>query len=264
MWVLDRLKADKLKRITPAWAKEHARLAESQRTLDELEKVAEPTEKQEVNRAGLTFRLKGPDAAEPLLRSAMEKYPKNAAVNFWLGELLLDRNEESGVALVKEAMNLDRSCRQDALSMLAEFYYKNDRMAELDALKEEAITHYAQTSIADQASWHLSIKDNLVEPALTPEQLTAMQAILTPIKDLGVAYLVRRVLPGTGEHAFCLLVFPKKKFVESSNEGQKLVNQVASVGSFPFRAKIFSPQNRKQWIKRLNKIPGAKIYERKK
>ena len=262
--VLDRIEAEHLKRITPAWAKEHARRAESQRTLDELEKVAEPTEKQEVNRAGLTFRIKGPEAAEPLLRSAMDKYPKNAAVTFWLGELLLDRNDESGIPLVKEAMALDRSCRQDALSMLAEFYYKNDRMAELDALKEEAITHYAQTSVAEQASWHLTIKDNLVEPALTPEQLTAIQAILAPIKDLGVAYVVRRVLPGTGEHAYCLLVFPRKKLVESSNENQKLVSQVANIGAFPFRTKIFSPQNRKQWIKRLNKIPNAKVYERKK
>jgi len=262
--VLNQVEAEHLKVITASWAKEHARLAESQRMLDELEKVAEPTQKQEINRAGLTYRLKGAEAAEPLLRSAVEKYPANAAVKFWLGELLLERNDQAGILLVKEAMTLDRSCRQDALSTLAEFYYKNDRKDELDKLKEEAMTLYAQTSIAEQASWHLTPADTLIEPSLTQEQLQGMQQILASVQGLGVAYVVRRVLPGTGEHAFCLIVFPKKKFIESSNEGQKLVSQVANVGSFPFRAKIFSPSSPKQWMKRLNKIPGAKVFEASK
>jgi Zn-dependent protease with chaperone function len=259
---LGRLEEEHVKAIREAWGREHARVAEQKRLLVELEGITQPDETQEVNRAGLTYGLKGVEAGEPLIRAAMEKYPKNAAPKFWMGEILLDRDDPAGIPFMREAISLDRDWQDDGLSAIANFYYRNGRMDDLANLKSEALVSYAEVSIAEQASWNLTLGDLLLPPNLTPEQSTAVKDAMSPVKGLQSAYVVKRVLPGTGQEVYCVLVFPVKKLIESGKESAELIEAVANAPTFPFEAKIFSPPDPKAWKKRLEQVSGAIVFER--
>jgi hypothetical protein len=248
-------------KIAKMWVKEHNSLAKSEKMLEMLQFLEEPTEEQEVRRAGLIYRLKGADEAEPGIRALVEKFPENAAPKFWLGSILLDRDDPNGIPLLKEAMNLDRSCRQEAINAIGKYYYTHGQKEELEALKAEAVTAYAEAAVAEQASWRIKLADDLRDPGLLPAEVEKMRNALAPIQKLAVAYVVKRLLPGTGEEVYCLLVFPKRVMIEQGSEGSKLVSEVAKMAKFPFAAKIFSPSPAKDWIKRLDGIAGAKVYE---
>ena len=90
-----------------------------------------------------------------------------------------------------------------------------------------------------------------------------MQAQLAEVPNLQVAFLCRKVLPN-GDRRHVMVAFHKKKAIESEVEPQKLVQALVKLTAFPDRTMIFSPKTRKDWTRRMDGIPGTKIFERTK
>jgi Zn-dependent protease with chaperone function len=257
---LQKLEALHAEKIKVSWTKEHQRRLAQQQKLQELESISERNEKQDVDLAILIYGTKSPEEGEQALRNGLDKYPNNLSLKFNLGELLLDRGDVLGVQLLEEVMAAEPSSRNEGRQMLASYYYRNGQDERLEILKEQEIVAQTQMAIAEQAAWNPTLRDDFLPPDLDKEQEATIKQLLGQVKDLGVAYVARRVLPGTGEAAYMIVAFPRRKLLERSNEKQLLVQQLAQL-QFGLKAKIFSPVQAKLWIKRLDKVPGSKMFD---
>ena len=261
--ILERLETRHKSRIRERWATENQRLNSLKQQLANLESVVYPTEEQEINRAVLTYRIKGEQEGEPLLRAAVEKYPNNGSPKFYVAEMLLERGDESGVPLMQEAIKQDRSWEREGRQLLANYYYLHGQAEKIEALKEEAIVSQANAAIAQRANRSLNFSDHIHPANLTAEQLSELRIILSAIKSLGVAYVVKRTIPGIDQDKYSVIVFPKWKLIEGKYDKRNLVHEIAQRPMLGGGTMIFSPLEKRKWIKKLDTIPGAKVYDSK-
>jgi len=260
--ILKKVEDDHVAGIQEAWKREHAKQLERNQKLAALDAVENPTEAQEVNRAVLTYSVRGSEAAEPLLRAAMEKYPHDAASRFYLADILLDREDETGVTLMNEAMKLDRDCAGEGRKILAGYYYRKGQTEHVEALREEALVSYAQSNVAERAAATITIKEDLLPHDLPAEKIAEIKGKLTQVPGMNRAYLAKRILPGTGEVVYWFFVFPKRKLVEGTNFRAEFQHQVAQL-PFGLKARIYAPDQEKPWQKKLERVPGSKIVDMK-
>lgn len=80
-------------------------------------------------RADLTLGLRGAAAAEPLLRELLQRAPEHAPANLALGAMLLDRDDEAGLALVNLAV-AHPACREDGYALLVDHFERHGRAEE--------------------------------------------------------------------------------------------------------------------------------------
>ncbi len=261
--VLERLETRHKSRIREKWATENRRLSSLKQQLANLESVVYPTEEQEINRAVLTYRINGQEDGEPLLRAAIDKYPNNGAPKFYVAEMLLERGDEAGVPLIQEVMRQDRSLANEGRQLLANYYYLHGQAEKIEVLKEEAILSQANAALAERANRSLTFADPIRSADLTPEQIHELKTIFTGIPSLGVAYVIKRFIPGIERDNYAVIVFPKWKLIEANDRKQKLVHEVARRPLLGAGTMIFSPSEKRKWMKYLDTIPGVKVYDAK-
>lgn len=121
--------------VRPGWAAGHeeaVRQAARLRALDERAATEPLAVALLWERAALTLELSGDEAAEPLLRDVLRVAPDHPFANLALGRLLLDRDEDGGVALVDVAMAQHPSCREPGRAAVVAFLERQGRSAEAE------------------------------------------------------------------------------------------------------------------------------------
>jgi Zn-dependent protease with chaperone function len=258
--VLAKLEAAFAERVGPAWQVAHQNFQEQFGELNALEQKADRTEQETAQHALLVYKLRPTSEALPTIRAAHDLYPENALVCMVLAEALFENLDPQAPELFEKAARLDSDYRDVVRERLAAYHYRTGAEDRATALQEEAFEEAIKEDLDRRAASELRLKDELLLHDLSAEEVVRIVQQLRTVERLQVAYLVRRQLPATGRHCYYLMVFHKKKTLESDSEPQKIVNAVAEAVDLPSRTLILSPNYRKDWMVRLEGMPNARIF----
>ena len=127
------------------WAAAHEEMKGRAARLAELDDQAATREGQldpalAWERAELVLDLRGATAAEPLLRDLLRREPEHPFANLALGALLLDRDEEAGLAMVSHSVG-HPECREEGYALLIDYFERHGREEEAKRYRHLAWSH---------------------------------------------------------------------------------------------------------------------------
>lgn len=221
------------------------------------------TEEEAVERALLRVRTGDEADALPILRELLAAYPENASALYLLGERLVDLDEPEGVPILEEAARRNADLRIPIQRDLMAFHARQGDHAAVASLREQATGEMDRQAIAEAAS-PLFLSDDLQTVDLLPDERSRLMANLSAVKGLGRAYAVRKRLPGTGEMREYLFLIPRRKLFEREDEADRLIKGMFESGVDLVRPfTIATHKSVKPWIKKLDAIPGALVFDAK-
>lgn len=181
--------------VRSAWAVGHEEAVRKSTRLGELERraAAGPLDVAlQWERCELTLELQEEQSAEPLLRDLLRAAPEHPFANLALGRLLLDRDDEAGLALVGLAMERHPACRTPAYELLIAYYERQGRWEEAERQRRRAWSHGDQLALAEVERQGVSSSDSFMAHGLGPEEARRIAEHLTAFAEIAEAYLVQK------------------------------------------------------------------------
>lgn len=140
-----RLDEEWVAKTTPLWRERHERATKSRRRLAELEEKARTqrlNDREALSLAELTAEFKGPDEAVPLLRELTGRNKMVAApAHSLLGQILLSKDDESGVEHMQNAMAADHEYVPVACQVLYGYLRTHGREEEAEIYRRKLIQY---------------------------------------------------------------------------------------------------------------------------
>jgi Zn-dependent protease with chaperone function len=130
--------------VSDGWRQRHRHVVESRAKMAQLEEKArtsELTPNERYKLGELTAEFGAAEDAIPLLRSVPKPNPNYATANLLLGQLLLARDDDSGMAHVEEAMERDSEMVVHGCLMLYSYLIRTERKEEAGRFKARLEEH---------------------------------------------------------------------------------------------------------------------------
>jgi Zn-dependent protease with chaperone function len=256
------------KDVSPVWAARHREYRKNAAKLGELREKAttrplDGDEEWEV--ASLTEAIDGGDAAIPLIRAVLEKNPGHVTALFNLGRLLLERDDEAGVACLEGAMKRDRKSIIPACDWIARFW--EDR-----GMPEKARGYWTLAEErgelmernAEEKS-HVTSRDSFLPHGLSPHELDAIVGQIKTDREIRAAYLVRKALKARMEDPLPLVLAlrPHRAWyaLDATLANRELQSLFASKTVLPSAGIVITLGSaHNALLRKIQKVPGAEIY----
>jgi len=182
--------------ILPAWQERHREVQESRKRLAELDAKAAGGElslQEAYDRALLTESAGGDaDGCIAQLRALHERANDDPVLHYTLGVRLLARDDETGVALLKRAMQRDPWETVRCAQALRDYCWRRGRKEEAHDWHRVMSERMELEAAAKKERDGLRTSDKFERHALPPETLAKLQAQLKAIDGLRKAYFVRK------------------------------------------------------------------------
>lgn len=257
---------DKLRKDNEKYWKEHYEEQSHQRKRrEELVQTSEAkplTLKEAIELAH--FQAKDLNDSQEILaiyRALFDNFPDSDRAACYYAACLLDVDDESGVPILEARSHGEASLREYAIQRLSAYHARHGNHGPLETLRAESEEINDRKRLARNTT-HLRLEDNLLPPDLTEEERSKLVEQLRKQPELGRAYVFRKQLAGTGAIQDYMFVLPRPKF-EVKSELSQLVKTIVKDVRFRGRTMVYSLEPRKDWRKRLDKIPDSLIYDRK-
>jgi Zn-dependent protease with chaperone function len=253
-------------RVAASWQKFHAdtqtkraRLAQLQAQRD----VAALAEQDAVEFAGLVEEVgDGPEAALPLLRDALARYPGSAAAGFRLARVLLRQGQEEGVAVMERALRDQPSAALAGAELLRDYFgQKGDQVNRKrwqDRLVDETIR--LRRGAAERRTMRLS--DRYVHHGLDAQTVATLARQLKSIAGLRRAYLVRRVDASDPEQSLLVLGVQSTGTFQfhSQKRATRVVKDITTTVALPADTLVFNVDAQfYKFARKMRRIKGAKL-----
>lgn len=258
--VLAKVEAAFTSQIAPKWKEAYEQYQLDARRLSELESMPLRDEQQDVEYAVQSYRLRETADVLPLIRTTCERYPDNATATLLLGQALAETNDPDAPSLLEKAVELNRDFADPVREILAVYHRQTGDDEKVEALRQQAYEDRIRDELDYQTAMKLDLKADLLPPMIDADTLRNIEASLGKVPRLQVAFLVSRILPATGRDCHYLIVYHRRKFIESEAEKTKIGKAVSQAIPSLTRTLIISPEPRKKWLKRLAGIQGARIF----
>lgn len=251
------------------WRERFAYLQEAQEKLQELKGEAEkrPLKPEEtLEYAVLIAELKGGDIAIPLFRKILDARPDDATANYILGQLLLERMDEAGVAHLENVMGSEPRSVPACCERIYWFLVKQGRGLEAEGYRERAVRHWKMLERAQEERKGVSASDRFLPHDLPPEALAKLRAQLSRFDEVGVACLVRKeVTEMAGRPFYVLGVERRAKWFEvvRASKDSELETRLLKGVDLPGDLHLFILGRDNNWLTRVfRETAGAEIYRR--
>ena len=181
--------------IAGPWKERHEFLTQTAEKLTRFEVARHQrrlTEDEHWEYACVIETLKGGRAALPVLDALLERAPSHAPGYYARGRILLEGNEERGVADVERAMQLDEAAREPGSQLLYTYFYSRNQLVRCSRYRDilSQVAHERQLAEAERKAL---ARDDVLEPhGLTQTQLAEWRAVLARQTRLKHAWLVRK------------------------------------------------------------------------
>lgn len=255
--------------VGPAWRAGHEEAVRKTTRLGELERraAAGPLDVAlQWERCELTLEWKGEESAEPLLHDLLRAAPEHPFANLVLAGLLLDRDDESGLALVGLAMERHPACRRAGYEMLIAYYERQGRREEAERQRRRAWSHGDQLALADVERQGVTSSDTFAAHGLGPEETGRIAEHLAAFPEVAEAYLVQKeVRHFTDMPLYVLGVRLRRPWYRyrSTRWTAAVLQRIAT--EIPFSGQSFvvalGPETRRI-EKKLKRIEGARVFPR--
>jgi len=185
--------------ILPAWEERYREVQEDKRLLAELNAKhaggAELTPDEAFDRARLTESSgKNPADALQQFRTLHERNPQDAIVCLALGARLIDKDDESGCALIERAIQLDEDVTEKGCELLRDHHWRKGREEESRTWHQRLVERIELQQAAEKERNEIRLNDKLEQHQLTDDELTQLRTQLQAIPGLRKAYLVKKVV----------------------------------------------------------------------
>jgi Zn-dependent protease with chaperone function len=260
--------------IGEEWRERHRERQEARKQLQELEARAEreqlPVDDLRVL-AALTAEFREPDIALHRYRVVLDAVPEDPQANFGVGSLLLDRDDDAGLAHLDRAMDADPEAIVPACELAIAYLEERGRSEEADRYRrrgEQQLEVFEAASVERAA---VDVDDELEPADLDQALVEQIRATLERHEDVGAAYVVRKRLQHLAEEypLYVVALIPRKRWRQLWKEADAdekdedtLADRVASDLDIPVDVQVIVPGPRSGMDERLDAIPGAKIFSR--
>lgn len=209
--------------VLPAWQERHRQVQEGRRRLEELNaryaSGAELSVEDAGERAFLTESV-GEDVEGALeqFRLLHRRAPQHSGACFSLGVRLIARNDESGIALLEQAGQLDEGIGPQCAQLLRDYYARHGRGEEAGTWHRRLLESAQRQRAAEVERSRIMLNDAFEPHNLPGDALARLRAQLQAIPDLRAAYLVRRRVPHRPDRDCYVLGFTVKQMFASSRK----------------------------------------------
>ncbi len=262
-----RLEQDWATSLRAEWRARHEEAATLRQQLEELEAKAASAPlaaAEQWTQAQLVLNVLGEAAALPLLHSLMASSPGHAGAHFLAGRILVERDEEAGVACLEKAMDLEPEAVAEGCNLLYGFFQRTGRQDRLKALTERYDRHAAIMEAARQERASVTHKDHQLPHGLPPEAVQALCSQLRGCPEVEAAWLARKEVQHLPDSPyFLLLIKPRHRWYafRSSSADQALVNKLVAELSLPGPTLVYiGNQNLAALGKKTRRVAGSAIY----
>ena len=265
---LARLDAAWREQTLSPWRDQHAAHQRARARLEELDaRAANGALAPELawERVELTLRVRGDDAAEPLLRDELATNPQHAGAHFLLGRILLERSDAAGVEHFEQAMRVDPGCVPAACDLVATFHAAESRDADAQRYRARAVAGGDLLDEAENERQGVSAGDRFLPHDLPAEEVERLRGEIAGFFDVRRAWLARKAVTHLPEIPLYVLGVEIGRWYQwrSQEDYQQVVHGLATKVAYPGRVWILHLGRRQAKIaKKLKRVPGAEIFRR--
>jgi Zn-dependent protease with chaperone function len=180
--------------VRDGWQRRHAEVSEQRRRLTELDAAAELPPASEWERIQLCAELGDRERADALAERLLEREPEHLAVRFYVGELLLRRGDERGVAMIEDVMGRDAGAVLDGCGALFEFYWSRGDAAMAERYRERAGQREDALREAEAERASMTNRAQFEPHGFDAAAIAALREQLERYPEVREAYLARRVI----------------------------------------------------------------------
>ncbi len=235
------------------WRREHASRRKGRQRLHELGGLEAPTPEELFERGQLTERFEDATSALPHYRAASGRGHSPAMLA--VGRILVDQNNEAGVALIERAMDGDPALVPEGCERLVQFFRNRNRLTDAHRYLVRSTRQATRGALAETERKQVSAIDHFSPHRLPAAELAALVTRLAHESDVLQAFLATKALRySTGEQLVLALV-------AKGQAAQELTEQMRAEAILPENAVILL-LNRNDLPLRaaLEAVPGARVY----
>jgi Zn-dependent protease with chaperone function len=236
------------------WRRRHHEVQTDRRHLDELAARERLTPDELFTRGQLIERLDGPDDALPHYRNALAQ--GHAGAMLAAGRILLDQNDENGVALIERSMDTDPTLVREGCERLIPFLNSRNRPA--DAYRHSVRLTQLATSegMADAERRHLTVVDRFAPHGLGLPAVSAIVARLEGEPAVLQAFMVKKELRYSANEQLVLAL------TASGSAADRLPDRIREEGVLATATIVVLERHDEALVAALEAIAGARVYAR--
>jgi hypothetical protein len=248
------------------WGERHQYVCNARARLAALEKQRETgtlSDDESWERAHLTEDIVGADAALPAYQEVLDRNPQHVGALLRRGMILLEREDDSGVALLESARSCEARTEQTVCAALAAFHRRrgNDAEARESELRYWALEERAELARRERES--VRTRDTFFEHGLDPATFAQLADALARVGGLREAFLVRKqVIHDPGNDLFVLGALSDAHGWQprTGRAERDLVARIGRECRFPGETLIISVRTNKDFRRPLRAVSGSRIF----
>lgn len=226
--------------ILPAWEEHYREAQEDKRKLAELNAKhasgAELMPDEAFDRARLT-ESSGNNADDALqqFRDLHERNREDAIACLALGARLLDKDDDSGCALIERAMQLDEDITTKGCELLRDYHWRKGREEESRTWHRRLVERIELQQAAEKERNEIRLTDKLECHQLSDDELAKLCTRLQTIPKLRKAYLVKKVVKHFAQRPCYVFGFSVTSLLQfhSKKRVSEILQQIQEAVEFP-------------------------------
>jgi Zn-dependent protease with chaperone function len=237
------------------WRSRHHALRKNRQRLGELAGLDAPTPEEMFEYGQLAEQLQGVESALPHYRAAVDRGHPRATLA--TGRILLDRDDETGVALIERAIDADPTLVPEGCEQLIYFFRNRNRLTEAHRYLLRSTREATRGKMAETERNHVSAFDRFAPHGLGGDELSAIVACLTRESEVLQAFIAAKELRYSTGAQLVLAI------VTRGVAAQGLPEQIRSHLLLAENTTIVVLNHHDQLLRAaLEGVPGSRIYAR--
>ena len=255
--------------IATPWRQKYAEFQKSIATLKDLNQKAQIqqlTLDEASQRAFLTFEFEGEEAVMPLLKEIIHRDPHHISANYLLGQILLNKQDASGIGYIETAIDQDSSIVIEGCQIVCSFLKEQGKINDAKSYQERAENYGELIFKAQQERSNVREKDKFESHNVSDIEVNKLRQQFSHYPHIITAYLVQKNLQYFPDKPLYVLAVKREvTFLEGIQEPDhsKLVNSLLQENEFLDNVFIFILNDHLNMEKKLKVIPNSMIYQKK-
>ena len=251
------------------WKLQHSQKQQQIKTLARLDAKAKThflTIEETWKRGLLTWQLRDPKSAIPLFQDGLAQAPEHPMMNYHLGQILLDQQDDSGVEHLETAMARDPALVIPACQHLSTFFRQQDNLVMAEKYQYRWRQQDKPWKLAQQERTPLKADDQLMPHQLPETEVKQLVEQLSEYPEVKAAYLVRKQVTRFPEKPFYGLGIVRRyypgegpNYKTDSELSTLIINEISFSGELNLMILNRTTIN---LLQILRKVSGAMIYQR--
>jgi Zn-dependent protease with chaperone function len=223
---------------------------------------AELTPQEVYDRAKLTENYSGDaDAALQQFRDLLERMPHSGFVSLMLGARLLDRDDDSGLALVDRAVELDDDLTLQRFEILRDYHWRLQNEEQAHQWHRQLIERSLKEQMAEKERSNVFLTDSFESHDFDVSIIETLRAQLQAVEGLDKAFFIKKHIQHFPERPHYVLGFIKKRGLLQRNKftDDEVMYRLKNNVEFPAATSIINIGQLRRFRGKFKKVKAAQL-----